>query len=391
MTPANATQDGLIPLITDVRLADADGAFAHSMHHTGFGILRVPNGWYGLSHDLLTKARAEHEAFFSAPAKKQLESLSLRDTNRFDAGFFPLGSEGETGGPPNPVEILHHRKDRIGIDFVGFDFTATWQVYESTQKIVQEVLTPWLLKGLPANHPQYANMHRVAKHLDDKNRSVLRFLRYHINNPRFPPVPDETGQSQIINDRHQDACWMTLIALQTMSGLQLQDIEGKWTSIPLVTTSNRDLLLVVNGGEILSAASGGHFALCQSVKQPDGSTDKFGDPLFLNDSEESARMLQQWFTGNSLTDRKLRLVEEGFYPATPHRVVVPLGNKAAIRCSMPVFIHTQEGVPIQGPCCIEHKMEGYKRNKTAQRKRAIEMISYNYGVNSAYVERLIAR
>lgn len=359
--------------------ADAPQRFAASCRTTGFAILRLGNGDQGIYQRQIIGARDENIAFLErASAEEKMRLLFLNDRYK-DAGWFGLGSEGKTDGPLNLLEYLHHRKDRVGVDFIGWDFPNSWGVFNGVFRLNAKV-SQWLLAALPPERQaHFANM---LSHMDEKKRSVVRFLKYYPTHPfdfAITPMRDPEDGQPVWNDAHEDANWLTFIPLQTRPGLQLKDRSGQWHNIPWVDGGEKDeVLIVVNVGDCLSVASGGRLALCKTIKNPDGTENKLGDPLFHTKLQDQDSFAHMWRDGFYHTDRKLRVVEQGFYPSTTHRVLA--GTE--VRYSMPIFIHLNGWVDVEAgaPWIAYDKMRGYVRNKEAQRAAALAAIEQNLGM-----------
>lgn len=376
--PHGGDDSVLTPLIVDFNAADFGKKFSESLHETGFALIRLKAGQLGIYKWQLEAAREENIRFMEAPFEEKVKSLFLNDSYK-DAGWFPFGAEGRTGGDFNLLEYLHHRTDRRGADFGGFDFSNTWGVNSGIQRLTQRCFSA-LAHCMPDDHPNKERMLALQTELDDGKRNVVRFLKYMGEHPFKPGVlpafDQEEGKIRLWNDPHEDADLLTFIPMQSKPGLQLKGNDGKWHSIPWVAGDDLgdDIMIVVNAGDTLSAASGGTFALCKTEGR-----NKLAEPLTFNEWKDDDQNLHMWRDGFYYTDRKLRLVKQGYYPSTTHRVVAGEG----VRYSMPFFRQLNGWVKVQGHWTAYDKMRGYVRNKEAHRAKALADIYEQNGVRQA--------
>lgn len=107
---------------------------------------------------------------------------------------------------------------------------------------------------------------------------------------RYPPLPDRIPDGAIRAAAHEDINLLTVLPASDQPGLELLGANGEWYPVPCDPGS-----LAINGGEMLDLATA------------------------------------------------------GYYPATTHRVVNPVGEAAAVpRMSLPLFLHPADDVVLAG-------------------------------------------
>jgi isopenicillin N synthase-like dioxygenase len=103
---------------------------------------------------------------------------------------------------------------------------------------------------------------------------------------RYPPLPAHVPDGAVRAAAHEDINLLTVLPASDQPGLELLGANGEWYPVPCDPGS-----LAINGGEMLDLATG------------------------------------------------------GYYPATTHRVVNPLGEAAGMaRMSLPLFLHPADDV-----------------------------------------------
>lgn len=103
---------------------------------------------------------------------------------------------------------------------------------------------------------------------------------------RYPPLPSEIPDGAVRAAAHEDINLLTVLPASDQPGLQLLGADGEWFPVPCDPGS-----LAINGGEMLDLAT------------------------------------------------------EGYFPATTHRVVNPVGEAARVpRMSLPMFLHPADDV-----------------------------------------------
>ena len=117
---------------------------------------------------------------------------------------------------------------------------------------------------------------------------------------RYPPLPPEVPEGAVRAAAHEDINLLTVLPASDQPGLELLGANGDWYPVPLDPGS-----LAINGGEMLDLAT------------------------------------------------------DGYYPATKHRVVNPVGEAAQVsRMSLPLFLHPADDVVLaEGRTAYEFLMQ----------------------------------
>jgi isopenicillin N synthase-like dioxygenase len=117
---------------------------------------------------------------------------------------------------------------------------------------------------------------------------------------RYPPLPPEVPEGAVRAAAHEDINLLTVLPASDQPGLELLGSNGQWYPVPLDPGS-----LAINGGEMLDLATA------------------------------------------------------GYYPATKHRVVNPVGEAATVsRMSLPLFLHPADDVVLaEGRTAYEFLMQ----------------------------------
>src|SRR3989442_337516 len=280
----------------DVRSVDytarnAPAEFTRSIRETGFGILRT----HPIPTDLFGVIRREWLAFFSTGAKH-----AYRRADGGQDGYFP---------PPDPRET--------GLDRKEFFHVGRWGRYPSEVsdaalryfdegRALGATLLTWIEAHTPAAVTRRFSM-PLSKMLEGSTGSLLRIQHY-------LPLRADDSPGAVRALAHEDINLMTLLPAPNEPGLQLLDRDGIWHDIPCDPGS-----LIVNTGEMLHLASGGHYpATCHRVvncghEYHRGS--RISLPLFLHAADDV--VLDPGRTAAAfLLERVLAMRRQGWRPVT---------------------------------------------------------------------------
>ncbi|MDC0033120.1 isopenicillin N synthase family oxygenase [Alphaproteobacteria bacterium] len=121
--------------------------------------------------------------------------------------------------------------------------------------------------GMPSNY---------FDHMFDPQKSPLRILRY-------PPHPDETKFNQLGAGAHTDWGWMTLLAQDSLGGLEVETATGDWVRVDPIPGT-----FVVNLGDLLSRWTNGlyHSSLHRVMNNRSGKN-RHSIVLFYNQAHET--------------------------------------------------------------------------------------------------------
>jgi isopenicillin N synthase-like dioxygenase len=201
---------------------------------------------HGISEVLLQKVFKASATFFAQPlTEKQKVLYSAQSGNR---GYVPM--KGEALDPSKPSDL----KEAFNI---GFDVTPDDEDVLSGVKFRAPNLWPEQKEFRETMLEYYAAVLRVGKALHttfamdlevqptyfedklDRPMAVLRLLHY-------PPRPDHVEIGQLGAGAHTDYGCVTLLATDTVGGLEVQTRDGTWLDAPPIPGA-----LVCNIGDCL--------------------------------------------------------------------------------------------------------------------------------------------
>jgi isopenicillin N synthase-like dioxygenase len=252
----------------DCSAPNAPARFAASLRTSGFALLVQ----HPLSAELLEAMVTEWQAFFATAAKHR-----YRNTGRGQAGYFPP-PEAARGRGLDHKEFFHVRPGELYPSEVS---PAALEHFDRASALAVTLLG-WIEASTPPAVTAGFSM-PLPQMADGSQGTVLRIQQY-------LPLADPQVPGAVRALAHEDINLLTLLPLPTEPGLQIADRHGTWHHLVGPPGS-----LVVNTGQMLQAASQGH------------------------------------------------------YPATNHRVVVasPQGARRS-RVSLPLFVHAGGDVVMAG-------------------------------------------
>lgn len=183
-----------------------------------------------------------------------------------------------------PPDVSETAKGRSVRDLKEFFHVYPWSVYPTevsdaavTYREQAMTLALTLLEWVEAHTPPEI-AERLSMPLSQMmDGSVQTLLRV----LRYPPLPESVPDGAVRAAAHEDINLLTVLPAADQPGLELRGSDGRWFPVPCDPGS-----LAINGGEMLDLAT------------------------------------------------------DGYYPATTHRVVNPLGDGARrSRMSLPLFLH----------------------------------------------------
>jgi isopenicillin N synthase-like dioxygenase len=245
----------------DFAQPDAATRFVQSLHTCGFAVVinhPIPAG-------LVSAICDEWLVFFGTDRKH-----AYRHGENSPSGYYPFEEA--------PASRAFSR-DRKEFFHIYRDGTYPIEVSDAAIRYFRQArelgitLAGWLDKYTPPEISGSFSM-PLADMLTRSETSVLRIQHY------FPVVNRETaGGLRAV--AHTDINLLTILPAPTSGGLQLRDLATQgWQDIPCDEGS-----LIINGGEMLDAASGGYFPAAEHrVVNPDSDAEsgsRFSLPLFL--------------------------------------------------------------------------------------------------------------
>lgn len=200
---------------------------------------------------------------------------------------YDIDPSGQTGW--FPADRSETAKGADVRDLKEFFHVYDWSVYPAEvsdaalqyRQIAMD-LALTLLDWLEANTPPHIT-ERLSMPLSSMMAGSTRSL---LRVLRYPPLPPEIPEGAVRAAAHEDINLLTVLPASDQPGLELLGSNGEWYPVPCDPGS-----LAVNGGEMLDIAT------------------------------------------------------QGYYPATTHRVVNPIGEAASVsRMSLPMFLHPADDV-----------------------------------------------
>jgi isopenicillin N synthase-like dioxygenase len=242
--------------VCNLRDSDFNTRFIGSILNTGFAVITH----HGIDHGLIRDTQNAWRIFFSKDQEYKGQFVNSSDPNMGYTGFG--GEKGVGAIRPDLKEFYHWKpNEKLPIETFGL-----------TQKIfflLEAHLAPQLLRALQGIG---SNMN-YTEVCQGSNNTVLRALYY----PALENLNVEEGATR--SAAHEDINFITLLVAATAAGLQVQDNEGKWHSVPHEENS-----IVVNIGDMLQLASGGMLkSTTHRVTNPANPTvDRISMPLFIH-------------------------------------------------------------------------------------------------------------
>lgn len=275
--------------IVDFQSPDAARAFCHSLHHTGFGVLKN----HPLDRTLVEGIYAEWLAFFQSEAKHRY----AQDPLQHDGYFSPAVSE--------------TAKDHLVKDVKEFFHIFPWGRYPSEVSdaalryyragmALASTLLGWVESHSPAPVRAGYSM-PLPQMLEGSDHTLLRVLHY-------PPLTGHEPDQAMRAAAHGDINLLTLLPAATEPGLQVWGKDQAWHDVPCDFG-----LLIVNIGDMLAEASGQYFpSTVHRVCNPQGAAaqkPRIALPLFLHPRRDV--VLSGRYTVGSYFDERMRELRAG--------------------------------------------------------------------------------
>ena len=268
----------------DYRAPDAPEHFVASLRDTGFGVLSN----HPLEPDRVRAIYAHWKEFFeSGPAHDY-----LFDPERHD-GFFPRAqAETAKGGTVRDIKEYFH--------FYPWGrcppaLKAELDAYHRDASALAATLLGWVEAHTPPEIRKRFD-EPLSAMIEGSEGSLLRVLHY-------PPLDDGVEPGAIRAAAHEDINLLTVLPAANEPGLQALARSGQWIDVPCDFGN-----LVINVGDMLQEASGGHYpSTTHRVVNPEGldvTRGRISLPLFLHPRPEVR--LSERYTAGSYLDERLR-------------------------------------------------------------------------------------
>ena len=268
----------------DYRAPDAPERFVASLRETGFGVLsnhpldtaRI-DAIYARWKDFFEHGSPgdypfdpeRHDGFFPRAAAETAKGRSVRDIKEY-FHFYPWGR-----CPP-------HLKDEL-------------DAYYEDARSLAATLLGWVERHTPAEVAVGFD-EPLSGMIERSEQSLLRVLHY-------PPIDAPLEPGAIRAAAHEDINLLTVLPAANEPGLQAKARSGEWVEVPCDSGN-----LIINVGDMLQEASGGHYpSTTHRVVNPEGADVTRGRislPLFLHPRPEVK--LSERYTAGSYLDERLR-------------------------------------------------------------------------------------
>ncbi|WP_325895147.1 isopenicillin N synthase family dioxygenase [Grimontia sp. NTOU-MAR1] len=268
----------------DFNAPDAAERFVESLRSTGFGVLKN----HPIRQDLVSSVYENWQGFFDSEEKMQ-----YRFKPETQDGLFPVDvSEVAKGHEKRDIKEFFHYypwgqcPDALRGQLQGY--------YDEANSLAKTLLS-WVEEYSPANVSTLYSQ-SLSSMVDGSEQTLLRVLHY-------PPMKGDEDPGAIRAAAHEDINLLTILPASNEPGLQVLGKDGEWLDVPCDFG-----YLIVNIGDMLQEASGGHFpSTTHRVVNPDGADmtkSRISLPLFLHPKPEV--VLSERYTANSYLMERLR-------------------------------------------------------------------------------------
>lgn len=282
--------------VVDYLAPEASREFARSLHETGFAV--VVN--HPLPESLVQRIYDDWLAFFDGETKH-----SYRYSDDHQDGYFgPDVSETAKGNTVRDIKEFFHFYPwgrcpaELRDDALQYAAQAT---------AIANTLLGWVEEETPAEVAAHFSR-PLNQMMDGSTRTLLRILRY-------PPLRGDEPEGAVRAAAHEDINLLTVLPAANEPGLQVKDTSGNWHDVPCDFGS-----LVINGGDMLSLASGGYFpSTTHRVTNPTGEgarRSRLSLALFLHPADDVI-LAQDRTAFSFLQERLAALRSQDLKPAIP--------------------------------------------------------------------------
>lgn len=269
-------------LKVDLHASNAAELFTRSLKETGFGV--VTN--HGIPDQMIQKVYQEWKKFFNSDRKKEF----MFDPKEQD-GFFPVGQETAKGHHIADIKEFFHvyPGKRIPDELREVTFELRTRLYDLAKTLLGMVQTQ-----LPENI--VAGFDRSLQEMVSNDRTLFRILHY-------PPLKSDETPGALRAQAHEDINLLTVLPAASAQGLQVQDVNGDWHTVPCDFGS-----IAINTGDMIDMATQGYLpATTHRVTNPDGNAARearMSIPLFLHPKADV--LLAPGFTAGDFLTQRLR-------------------------------------------------------------------------------------
>ena len=276
----------------DFESDDASHTFTHSLHETGFAVLKN----HPISGSQVDTIYQQWQDFFEHEAKYEYRYHS----QRFD-GFFPAEvSETAKGCSTKDLKEYFHYYHPWGQCPVALRTELV--AYHQMASALATTLLTWVEQHSPPEVSAHYS-EPLSGMINESDQTLLRILHY-------PPLEQDIPAGAMRAAAHEDINLLTILPAASEPGLQVKSKTGEWLDVPCDFG-----MLIVNTGDMLQEASNGYFpSTTHRVINPPKEfcrQSRISLPLFLHPRPEV--ILSSRYTARTYLQERLR--ELGFADA----------------------------------------------------------------------------
>jgi isopenicillin N synthase-like dioxygenase len=201
---------------------------------------------HGIDPGLVTRAFAESNRYFDLPAAEKLKQ-SKRDGSN---GYEPWGAQRLDNQSPGDIKESFNFSEEGIPGTPGAKFNLWPDNLPGFREGLEEYCEALRAVGLHVSRLIALSLGMNFDHFDEMfcgQKSPLRILRY-------PPQPDDAEFNQIGAGAHTDWGWITLLAQDSLGGLEVETASGDW-----VRVEPKPGTFVVNLGDLVRRWTNGRY------------------------------------------------------------------------------------------------------------------------------------
>lgn len=269
-------------LKVDLHAPNAAELFTRSLKETGFGVITN----HGIPDQMIQDVYQAWKKFFNSDRKNEF----MYDPKEQD-GFFPVGAETAKGHKIADIKEFYHvyPNKRIPDELREVTFALRTRLYDLAKKLLGMVQTQ-----LPDNI--VAEFDRSLQEMVSNDRTLFRILNY-------PPLRSDETPGALRAQAHEDINLLTVLPAASAQGLQVQDVNGDWHTVPCDFGS-----IAINTGDMIEMVTRGYLpATTHRVINPDGDAARearMSIPLFLHPKADV--LLKPAFTADQFLTQRLK-------------------------------------------------------------------------------------
>jgi isopenicillin N synthase-like dioxygenase len=267
-----------------LKASGADRAFVESLSEYGFAALTD----HPIDMTLVYRIYESWREFFSTEQK-----FDYRYHVETQDGYFGLAeAESAKGSQQQDFKEYFHY---YPWGQCPTDLKQDLETYYAQAESFAKQLLTWVEAFSP---PEISKgyLEPLSSMIHSSESSLLRVLHY-------PPLPQ--GVTQPRASAHEDINLLTILPASNGPGLEILAKNGSWIQI-----ADRDDQILINTGDMLAEASGGHFPSTThrvSIQSSDlPSESRMSLPLFLHPRQE-VRLSRRYLAGEYLHERLVEL------------------------------------------------------------------------------------